>query len=319
MDNNYKVIDLSIFYVGITDTNWFSLLKEDYKRGKLCKYINFWTLGTKEFKALGTGDLFLFKLHNKKSTGEKGEIVGGAYFSHYERLSMSDAWEKYGRGNGRESLQAMQNSLQRMRKRSKLELSISIGCIILKGAFFFDNCIAEPSDWNKSIVSGKKYSTDEQIGAELYQTVSSYIIEEIETEMEALQVEGQERLALVKVRVNQSVFRERLLNKYNTCCLCKVENTALLKASHIKPWAASSSSEKLDVENGLLLCPNHDALFDGGFISFSNEGNIIISKRLSKMDCTFTNIDPSMKISLSDENKKYLEYHRKNVFFDEEK
>lgn len=329
LDNNYGVIALSIFYVGITDTNWFSLLREDYKKGELNKYINFWTPGTKEFKALEEGDLFLFKLHNKKTKEENGEIVGGAFFSHYERLSMLEAWEKYDRGNGRESLQVMYDSLQGMRKKNNLQSSISIGCIILKDAFFFDKWIDEPIDWNKNIVSGKKYSTDEPIGAELYQTVWRYIdrkyksdkeiVKEIETEMETLQVEGQERLALVKIRVNQSVFRDRLLNKYHTCCLCKVENSALLKASHIKPWAASSSSEKLDVENGLLLCPNHDALFDGGFISFSNDGNIIISKRLSNMDCIFTNIDPSMKISLSESNKKYLEYHRKNVFFDEEK
>ncbi|MDD6396562.1 MAG: HNH endonuclease [Firmicutes bacterium] len=303
-------------------------MKEDYKKGKLSKYINFWTLGMKKFKALEAGDLFLFKLHNRKSTGENGEIVGGAFFSHYEILSIYDAWEKYGRGNGRESLQVMQDSLKEMREKNNLQSNISIGCIILKDAFFFDKWIDEPIDWNKNIVSGKKYYTDEQVGAELYRTVwncingkyksDEDIIAEIDTEMEALQLEGQERLELIKVRVNQSVFRDRVLNKYHTCCLCKMENPALLKASHIKPWVASSSKEKLDVENGLLLCPNHDALFDAGFISFLNDGNIIISKRLSSMDCRCANIDPSMKISLSDANKKYIEYHRKNVFFDEE-
>ena len=72
----------------------------------------------------------------------------------------------------------------------------------------------------------------------------------------------------------------------------------------------------MDVENGFLFCPNHDALFDGGFISFADDGKIIISKRLSSMDCIFMNIDSSKKISLSDANKKYLEYHRKQVFSD---
>ena len=60
-------------------------------------------------------------------------------------------------------------------------------------------------------------------------------------------------MAFVKTRVNQSVFRERLLKKYHTCCLCKVENQALLTASHIKPWAASSADEKLDAENGFCF------------------------------------------------------------------
>lgn len=104
------------------------------------------------------------------------------------------------------------------------------------------------------------------------------------------------------------------MKKYNTCCLCNVGNPALLTASHIKPWATSNPEEKLDAENGFLLCPNHDALFDGGFITFEDDGKIIISKRLSDIDCIFTNVHPSMKINLTEKNKKYLNYHRNHVF-----
>ena len=318
---------MSIFYVGITDTNWFSVLQEDYKNGKLSRFINFWTPGTKGFKALQEGEIFLFKLHNNKSTGENGEIVGGAYFSHYEKLTVDEAWKKYERGNGQKSLHDMEESLQKMQERNNLESSINIGCIILQDAFFFDKWIDEPVDWDKKIVSGKKYTTNEQIGTELYQRVQDSIkekqksdeeiIDEIETEMNALQVEGQDRLELVKVRVNQSIFKKRLLNKYHTCCLCKVENPKLLIASHIKPWGKSSSREKLDVENGFLLCPHHDALFDKGFISFSNDGNIIISERLSETDRIMTNVNLGEKIDLSDANKEYLKYHREHVFLDE--
>ena len=114
--------------------------------------------------------------------------------------------------------------------------------------------------------------------------------------------------------MNQSVFRDRLLKKYHKCCLCEVENQDLLKASHIKLWVVSDADEKLDVENGFLLCPNHDALFDGGFISFDDNGNIMISDRLTQTDCTFTNVVPTKKIKLPERNRKYLEYHRKNVF-----
>ena len=82
---------MSQFYVGITDTSWYSLLREDYNNGELGKQVNFWTPGTREFKAIKPGELFLFKVHNKKSTGEKGEIVGGGYFAYYEQLSIPDA------------------------------------------------------------------------------------------------------------------------------------------------------------------------------------------------------------------------------------
>ena len=210
---------MSSFYMAITDTNWFSLLREDYTNGVIGQYVNFWTPGTKEFKALEPGELFLFKLHNRKTTGEKGEIVGGAFFSHFEKLSMDAAWEKYGRGNGRSSLQSMQDSLQGMRERINLQNSIDIGCIILENVFFLDKWLDEPVDWNKNIVSGKKYSTSEQPGAEIYQKIwehkkGNYLsdieaIEKIDYEIENLQIEGREKSALVKVRVNQGVFRER--------------------------------------------------------------------------------------------------------------
>lgn len=88
--------------------------------------------------------------------------------------------------------------------------------------------------------------------------------------------------------------------------MCKVENQALLTASHIKPWAVSSADEKLDAENGFLFCPNHDALFDGGFISFDDDGKIMISSRLSQVDCTFTNVIPTMKINLSEKIRNIL-------------
>ena len=63
-------------------------------------YINFWTPGSTSFKVLEAGELFLFKLHNKKNSGVNGEVAGGGYFSHFERLNMADAWKKYGIGNG---------------------------------------------------------------------------------------------------------------------------------------------------------------------------------------------------------------------------
>lgn len=128
-------------------------------------------------------------------------------------------------------------------------------------------------------------------------------------------VVGDERDAVVKVRVNQDKFREGLLKKYNSrCCLCGVDNDNLLVASHIKPWAKSDEHEKLDLSNGLLLCPNHDKLFDAGFISFDADGKILISKRLSEPSRLFMNVHENMKIDLTGKNDNYLKYHRENIF-----
>lgn len=83
-------------------------------------------------------------------------------------------------------------------------------------------------------------------------------------------------------------------------------NISLLIASHIKPWADSNAKEKLDVNNGLILCPNHDKLFDNG--------KIIISDELDKNDRIFMNVNNNMSIDLYEESKEYMDYHRNNVY-----
>lgn len=140
-------------------------------------------------------------------------------------------------------------------------------------------------------------------------------VREIESDLASKEIAGKERDAIVKVRVNQRVFRERLLNYHkNCCCMCGMSNDKLLTASHIKPWSVCSEIEKLDFYNGFLLCPNHDQLFDQGWITFSDDGKIIISNELEKSDRTLLNVREDMQIDIKKENIKYMEYHRNNIF-----
>ena len=140
------------------------------------------------------------------------------------------------------------------------------------------------------------------------------LVKEIEQEIDTMDLDGETKQALVNIRVNQTVFRKRLLRRYNSCCLCGIEKNELLRASHIKPWSVSEPAEKLDVDNGFLLCPNHDALFDQGLISFKNDGTIIMSSELSNVDRAALGIDARMKIVITNGNLKYLKYHREKVF-----
>ena len=139
------------------------------------------------------------------------------------------------------------------------------------------------------------------------------IIDEIERNISP-DIEGKERVCLIKARINQSYFRDKLLKKYGKCCLCGVSDSRFLVASHIKPWTSSASNEKVDVENGLLLWPNHDKLFDTGMITFDDNGCIIISEQVSSNDRVFMNLSDRMFISMSNKMKKYMCYHRNNVF-----
>lgn len=137
---------------------------------------------------------------------------------------------------------------------------------------------------------------------------------QVDDDLNSFQLSGEEREAVTKVRVNQGFFRDVLLEKYPSCALCKVSDKSLLIASHIKPWRNSEADEKTDIDNGFILCPNHDRLFDKGFISFDDNGRIMISEELDEINRTFTSVKEGIKIELTDGNKRYLAFHRENVF-----
>ena len=86
-----------------------------------------------------------------------------------------------------------------------------------------------------------------------------------------------DRLAIVRARKGQGLFKERVGKIESRCRITGVENPVHLVASHCKPWCDSSNAERLNGENGLLLTPSIDHLFDRGFIGFENNGALIIS------------------------------------------
>ena len=85
------------------------------------------------------------------------------------------------------------------------------------------------------------------------------------------------RQALIKARVGQGLFRQKLTSFENHCRITGVTYQPHLFASHIKPWRESTNEERLNGENGLLLTPSIDHLFDRGFISFEDNGELMIS------------------------------------------
>jgi predicted restriction endonuclease len=85
------------------------------------------------------------------------------------------------------------------------------------------------------------------------------------------------------MRVGQEIFRKALMDYWNgTCPLTGITDPALLRASHIVPWAeCETDSLRLDVYNGFLLSSLWDAVFDAGLISFKNDGTPLVSSALS--------------------------------------
>lgn len=121
-----------------------------------------------------------------------------------------------------------------------------------------------------------------------------------------------EKTALIKSRIGQGTFRDKVLQHWTCCAATGFSDTSLLVASHIKPWKTSTNSERLDQWNGLLLSPNLDKAFDKGFITFETSGGIRLSPLF--IDADKLGITPLMRIELKPEHEKYMEHHRAEVF-----
>lgn len=125
-----------------------------------------------------------------------------------------------------------------------------------------------------------------------------------------------ERRGLVTSRVGQGAYRKDIIHRWEyKCAVTGYEKLEVLIASHIVSWKNSTNSERLDVNNGILLSPVYDALFDRHLISFENSGKIILSDLI--IDSAFHKIGVTGKekiIGLSVENLRYLEKHRNLIF-----
>ena len=130
------------------------------------------------------------------------------------------------------------------------------------------------------------YDNWEELGFESEKLMAEYKNEPIEKLAEIfvddLPKEGKDRKAIVKARVNQSFFRKNILSAYSyKCCITGISVPDLLIASHIKPWAEDKKN-RLNPRNGLCLNALHDKAFDKGWISFSDEYKLLVSKSLKE-------------------------------------
>ena len=124
-----------------------------------------------------------------------------------------------------------------------------------------------------------------------------------------------EKEITIKSRVGQGAYRTSLIYRWDSkCAVSGVGKQELLIASHIKSWKDSEDYERTDINNGLLLNPTYDALFDKHLIGFEDSGKIILTSKVSDQDYKKLGVCISDRInSLSAGNKSYLEYHRDQI------
>jgi hypothetical protein len=117
---------------------------------------------------------------------------------------------------------------------------------------------------------------------------------------------------LVVQRIGQNIFRAALIDYWGgRCPITGITDPALLRASHIVPWADCNDEQRLDVHNGLLLSALWDAAFDTGLVSFANDGTVLVSPELSTAARTTLHIERAPRLpNLQDAHRANFAAHR---------
>jgi putative restriction endonuclease len=257
-------------YVGVTDSEWFELLRSQ----DALEEVNFWQPGgSRQFKSLEPGELFLFKLHSPRNF-----IVGGGIFAHSSLLPVSLAWQSFGIGNGVSSLEEMRKRTLKYRREARESRNdFTVGCILLTQPFFLskDQWIPVPADWSRNIVQGKTYDLTKEPGATLYQQLHKALFT---TEIRDEGVERYGRPMVFKPRLGQGAFRVLVTDAYQRRCALTGERVLpVLEAAHVRPYAAGGSHA---VQNGILLRSDLHTLFDRGYLTVTRDHRVEVSKRI---------------------------------------
>lgn len=140
-----------------------------------------------------------------------------------------------------------------------------------------------------------------------------------------------EKLVEQKIRLAQHRFAlEVIHNCGGTCVFCGFaphtlpEQSHLLRASHIKPWAVSTNRERVDVTNGLAACPMHDVAFDRGYLMVNGGYRIHRATKLEQSIVRDPQVTTYFGRALNPvlllpprarrPGQSYLAYHREKIF-----
>lgn len=155
----------------------------------------------------------------------------------------------------------------------------------------------------------------EVAGPQAIQTWEAEIARRIQSDDQLTETEKE---SLILARRGQGRFRREVMAREQACRITKVDRPEHLRASHCKPWRdCISNEERLDGENGLFLTPSIDHLFDRGFISFENNGDLIVSPVAHQRSLNKMGVPDDSKRNVggfTEGQRSYLEFHREHVF-----
>lgn len=275
-------------YVGVTDWTWFQFLRDLGEPEE----VNFWQpSGSRQFRALKPGEMFLFKLHSPRNF-----IVGGGVFAHSTLLPVSLAWDAFQESNGAPDLDSMRDRVSSYRRVQADPFDdYTVGCILLVQPFFLPEnlWVPAPSDWKPNLVQGRGYDLQSGLGRDMWESVQAALAGASsarvrrDSERDHLIVgagsarEPADRYgtpSLVRPRLGQGTFRVAVTDAYERRCVITGERTLpALEAAHIKPYTKRGEHR---VSNGLLLRRDMHALFDRGYLTVTPELHLEVSRRI---------------------------------------
>jgi putative restriction endonuclease len=261
-------------YIGNTDNDWFDFLSS---RGGWTE-VNFWQPGGKEFHAIEPGELFAFRL---KSPRDK--IGGFGVLSDASVLPLQIAWDTFQDANGVISFEELRAAIAKYRPNERVGPATNIGCRILVQPFFFPepSWLNLPASWSRNIVGGKRYSTDEAEGLDLWKRL-----------LEAAQVsstsggEISEPVrygppTLITPRLGQGAFRVAVIEAYGRqCAVSDGKVLPALDAAHIRPYREGGIHIK---SNGILLRKDIHSILDAGYATVDPGYRFVVSNKVKEI------------------------------------
>lgn len=139
----------------------------------------------------------------------------------------------------------------------------------------------------------------------------------VQFEAEVAQLGDTEVERIIKQRVGQSYFRRALLDYWGGCCpLTGIRELAMLRASHIIPWAeCRSDEERLDVFNGLILAAHWDAAFDCGLVSFDDDGRPLMKAGIDIAVLRLLAPETVQPLHFDSRHRYQMAWHRRHFGF----
>ena len=157
----------------------------------------------------------------------------------------------------------------------------------------------------------------EDIEAQIKAAVGSELADDwVETTIRnRTELAAEEKQQLIRARRGLGVFRHSLEKIESACRVTGLLDRRHLRACHIKPWSVSEDAEKIDGCNGLLLSPHVAHLFARGYISFSDEGQLLSSRHLNPAVLNSWKMPLPVNVgAFRPRQRVYLDYHRREIF-----